>query len=62
MIKPIIDRLLAIAISKKLTVFFIGTLFLLLGKLDGESWISLSMVYIGGQSIIDSIIESKKNG
>jgi len=60
MIKPFIDRILGIVISKKLTVFFIGTIFIILGKLDSEQWINLSMVYIGSQAAVDLMIQLRK--
>jgi hypothetical protein len=49
-------------VSKKLMVFLIGTLFLFLGKLDGEQWINLSTVYIGSQAVIDTVIKLRQNG
>ena len=49
-------------VSKKLMVFLIGTLFLFLGKLDGEQWINLSIVYIGSQAVIDTVIKLRGNG
>ena len=60
MIKPFIDKILGVVISKKLTVFFIGTLFLYLSKLDSEQWINLSMVYIGSQAAVDLVIQLRK--
>lgn len=49
-------------ISKKLMVFLIGTLFLYLGKLDGNQWVNLSMIYIGTQGVIDAITKLRGNG
>jgi hypothetical protein len=59
-IKPFIDKILSTVISKKLTVFFIGTLFLFLGKLDSTQWVNLSMIYISAQSVIDTMIQLRK--
>jgi len=59
--KPIIDRFLNLAISKKLTVFLIGTIFAYLGNISGEQWINLAMVYIGTQGVIDAIIRIRNN-
>jgi len=59
--KPIIDKVLNLAISKKLTVLVIGTIFAYLGKISGEQWINLSMIYIGSQSVIDAIIKLRNN-
>ena len=48
-----IDKLLNIAISKKLTVFVIGTVFMSLYRLDGDQWLILASIYVGTQGIID---------
>ena len=53
----IIDKVLAWTISKKLTVFLIGTVYLYFDKIDSEQWIILSAIYIGGQTIIDVILK-----
>ena len=55
--KAIVDKFLNSFISKKLTVFVVGTLFLYLGKLSGVQWVNLAMVYIGTQGVIDAIIK-----
>jgi len=48
-----IDRILNIAISKKLTVFILGTIFLFYDKIDAMDWLNLSMLYLGVQGSID---------
>ena len=60
MIQPIIDKILSIVISKKLTVFFISTIFIILGKLNSEQWVNISMVYIGSQAAVDLMIQLRK--
>ena len=60
MIKPIIDKLLGIVISKKLTVFFIATIFIILGKLDSTQWVNVAMVYIGSQAAVDLMMQLRK--
>jgi hypothetical protein len=55
--KAIVDKVVDIFISKKLTVFVVGTLFLYLGKLSGVQWVNLAMVYVGTQGVIDAIIK-----
>ena len=60
MIKPLIDRLLSIVISKKLTVFFIATIFIILGKLDSTQWVNVAMVYIGSQAAVDLMMQLRK--
>lgn len=54
--KAIVDKFIESFISKKLTVFILGCLFLYLGKLSGSQWVNLAMVYIGTQGVIDAII------
>lgn len=58
--KAIVDKVVDRFISKKLTVFLLGTLFLYLGKLSGVQWVNLAMVYIGTQGVIDAIIKLRK--
>jgi len=48
-----IDKILNIAISKKLTVFILGTIFLFKESITSEQWIQLSIMYIGTQGVID---------
>ena len=55
--KAIIDKLLDSFISKKLTVFVVGTVFTVLGTLAGDQWINLAMMYIGTQGAIDAVIK-----
>lgn len=55
--KARIDKILNRFVSKKLTVFVLGCLFLYLGKLDGNQWVNLAMVYIGTQGVIDAVIK-----
>ncbi len=52
-----LDKLLNKAVSKKLTVFLIGTIFVLVNRLDGEQWLILSSVYVGTQGAIDLVKE-----
>ena len=55
--KAIIDRVLNFAISRKLTVFAIGTYFAYNSTLNGEQWINLALMYIGTQGAIDIITQ-----
>ena len=50
---PIIDKILNFSVSKKLTVFGIGTYGLFSGDLAPEQWLKLALVYIGTQGAID---------
>ena len=58
--KHFIDKILNIAISKKLTVFFIATILIFQEKLTGEQWVNLSLMYIGTQGVIDIITRLRK--
>ena len=59
--KAFIDKYLDFAISKKLSVWILASLFLLLGKINGEQWLVISSLYVGVQSFIDGIKEYYKN-
>lgn len=54
---PFFDRILNATVSKKLSVFFIATGLCLWGQLDGDQWVNVAMIYIGGQSVIDTVIK-----
>ncbi len=51
-----VDRGLQKVISRKLLVWFIGTLGVPLGYISGDQWVQLSMVYIGSQAASNFII------
>ena len=55
--KPILDKILGIAISKKLSVMIIATFLVLNSALDGDQWVNVALIYIGGQTVIDSIMK-----
>jgi len=57
---PFIDMVLGKAISKKLTVFFVGTIFLCLGKVESLEWIELAKFYVIGQSGVDMALAVPK--
>ena len=56
--KALLDNTLGFLVSKKLFVFLISTGVLLWGNVDPiifEIWAYIAMVYLFGQSVIDSI-------
>lgn len=59
--KAKVDKFLNRFVSKKLTVFIIGSVFLYLGKVMPEQWVNISMVYIGSQGVIDAISKLRGN-
>lgn len=53
--RHIIDKLRARFISRKLMVWATATGALFAGALDSEAWLHISVVYLGGQSLIDAV-------
>ena len=51
--KPLLDRILGKAISRKFLAFGIATALMLYANLDSETWGMIAMIYIGSQSVID---------
>lgn len=60
----VVDRGLQKIISRKLLVWFIGTVGVPFGYITGDQWVQLSMVYIGSQAASNFIISylNAKNG
>ena len=50
----ILDRILGKVVSRKLLVFATATVLLAQYGLDPDTWGMISIVYIGGQSVIDA--------
>jgi hypothetical protein len=59
-VRAIADKILNKFISKKLMVFLLACVFLYLGKLNGEQWVNLAIIYVGTQGVIDAIIKLRK--
>lgn len=55
-----LDIALEKLISRKLLVFGLTVIFLLLGKIDEQSFMQVTMVYIGGQALIDMLANYRK--
>lgn len=49
-------------ISRKLFVFFLTVIFMLMGKVDEQSFMQIAMVYIGGQALVDMLANYRKAG
>lgn len=58
---PMVDKVINKAISRKLSVFVVGTLFLVMGVLMPEQWMQLAVAYVGAQGFVD-IVQAYKNG
>jgi len=54
-----IDLLLQKTISRKLAVWAAASGFLTLGLIDGTAWVTLSVIYLGSQTALDSIAASR---
>ena len=51
----IVDRMLEKAVSRKLLVFATATGLMAYSLLDTETWGMIAIVYVGGQSVIDTV-------
>jgi hypothetical protein len=61
MSKGTIDKFLARYSSRKLMVFVIATLLTLFGDVTSSDWVTISAIYIGGQTIIDAVAKLKQS-
>ena len=59
--KGTIDKFLDKYSSRKLMVFVIATLLTLFGDVTSSDWVTISAIYIGGQSVVDSIAKLKQS-
>jgi hypothetical protein len=55
----IVDKGLSKLVSRKLLVWATATGLMAYGSIDSSDWLILSAIYIGGQSVIDSIVKLK---
>lgn len=55
----VIDKGLSKLVSRKLLVWTTATGLMAYGSIDSSDWLILSAIYIGGQSVIDSIVKLK---
>ena len=49
------DIILGKVVSRKLLVFLVATGLLMWYGLDPETWAMIAMIYVGGQSVIDTV-------
>ena len=54
-----IDKGLSKLVSRKLLVWLTATGLMAYGSINSGDWLILSAIYIGGQSVIDSIVKLK---
>jgi membrane-associated protease RseP (regulator of RpoE activity) len=55
-----IDKFLGYFISKKLSVFIVASFFVGFGMIESTEWVNVSLIYIGGQSVIDAVAKLRK--
>ena len=55
-----IDKFLGYFVSKKLSVFIIASFFVGFGMIQSTEWVNMSLIYIGGQSVIDAVAKLRK--
>ena len=61
MSKGTIDKFLERYSSRKLMVFAIATLLTLFGDVTSSDWVTISAIYIGGQTVIDAVTKLKQS-
>jgi len=61
MSKEKVDQYLSKFLSRKLLVWLTAGLMVGLGKIDSESWVSISLAYIGSEGVIDLVNRYKGN-
>ena len=55
-----IDKFLGYFVSKKLSVFIVASFFVGFGMIESTEWVNVSLIYIGGQSVIDAVAKLRK--
>ena len=53
------DKLLTKLVSRKLTVWVAGTIFLCYGMITSDNWMALSLAYVGIQGFTDLAVSWK---
>ncbi len=53
--KPVklLDKLLGKLMSRKLTVWLTATIFMAVGKIDSENWVTVCLLFLGAQGLAD---------
>ena len=59
--KKKIDKFLMRYSSRKLMVFLIATVLTIIGQVTSSDWVTISAIYIGGQTIIDAVSKLKQS-
>lgn len=61
MVKKNLDTLINKWISRKLFVFLIATILLWIADLESSDWTMIAVVYLGSQTILDSVVAYNKS-
>ena len=61
MAKALIDKGLGKLVSRKLMAFATATALLVMDKVTSESWVEITMVYIGSQAAVDLVTKLRGN-
>lgn len=61
-IRHALDKSLEKIISRKLLTWATATGLLFWGNLESEHWVYISCVYIGGQTVVDTVTRLKTAG
>ena len=61
MSKAQIDAFLGKWTSRKLMVFIVATLLTLFGDVTSSDWVTIAAIYIGGQTVVDSVAKIKQS-
>lgn len=62
--QEIIDKYVSKWVSRKLVVFTVGSIALMLGKVESGDWVIISSIYIsleGATTIVEKILKAKVN-
>ena len=59
---PLADRILGKLTSRKLLVWGTATALAFLGFVTSSDWVTISVVYIGSQGVVDTVVALKNAG
>jgi len=60
-VKNMLDKGLEKIVSRKLLVWSVATGLAIFGFLTSSDWVMISALYIGGQTVVDSIAKMKSS-
>jgi hypothetical protein len=61
MVRKNLDTLINKWISRKLFVFIVATVLLWLADLESSDWTMIAVVYLGSQTVLDSVVAYNKS-